>query len=70
MRYLSATLISFPFVGLIYMERATRLLRRVARGVSHICFYTFWLLQLDTYFPEKHMHRKRERNSQLRDRIV
>lgn len=53
------------------MERA-RLLRRVARGVSHICFYTppLRLLRLDTYFCEKHMHRKRERNLLLRGRIV
>lgn len=40
------------------MKRA-RLLRRVARGVSHICFYTLRLLQLDTYFRENTCIRKK-----------
>lgn len=59
MRYLSTTLISFPFVGLICMKR-TRLLRRVARGVSRIYFYTLWLFWLDAYFREKHIGKERE----------
>lgn len=40
--------------------KRTRLLRRVARGVSHICFYTFWLFWLDAFSRKTYASEKRE----------